>query len=202
MNFKEDLRKSEIFNEYKEIIFSIYKHYSEIFNSEKNNSEISLMMNLTGFLKFIKDLEKENSFEFSNIRYDNINLIFSKFSVSSPLPYKSKTIKKINFLTFVKILFCMSNTDINSSRKSDENFNFDFKHEQVFENFIILKLKPLFNKLESFLEKEYLSISLFTKTLKDQNVIEFLERMKFVLKNIYEIYSDKNLSMTYEQFTK
>ncbi len=79
-----------IFSRYKDIILTVYKHFSEITQSERN---ISVLMNLNGFLKFlqaVKIVEHNNKAERSEKSYHNnfvnslsynvINLIFSRFS--------------------------------------------------------------------------------------------------------------------------
>ena len=88
-----------VFSRYKDIILTVYKHFSEITQSERN---ISVLMNLNGFLKFlqavniIKHNNKAEGSETSyhrnlvnSLSYNMINLIFSRFSSCYSNEYNS-----------------------------------------------------------------------------------------------------------------
>jgi hypothetical protein len=172
----------------------------------------------------LTDKIKNNLFSFNTI-----NLLFSKFSSETYMPvqktdlylftYKSsqkikESNKKINFNCFLKILICISNKLFNPKYNSanfeslkdcnlDILLNGDSKTlQQYFELFIGNYIRPCYNEIKPFIEKESYDLLLLDKVLKDNYINEFFQNINLVLYKMFKVYTEQKDKMCLNEFYK
>jgi hypothetical protein len=159
---------------------------------------------------------------------NTLNLLFSKYTnessaVNSKLHVnKNKSTskdfpgKKINFSSFIKILLCIANKLFNSKFntvciEAQRDFNLDKliqsysdskQMQEYLDMFICNYIKPCYNEIRTFLERESYDLMLLDKILHDGNVDSFFAKMRPVLYKIFLLYTDGKDYIDLEEFFK
>jgi hypothetical protein len=200
------------------------------FNAEKicRPSSISMRRTKEGG-NYLNDKLKSNLFSLNTLnlifsKFSNetqapvkrdANLNINIFKKTSTGVYASKeSNKKINFKSFIKILLLISNKLFNPIYKPiqidlQKDFNLDkllladskqMMHylELLVDNY----LKPCYNNIKTFIEKESYDLMLLETILNDQNVDIFFTKMKPSLRKIFFIYTDSREEIYLDEFSR
>jgi len=164
----------------------------------------------------IKTFDKEIN---NQLTFNTLNLLFSKFSSetftikpqSNISHHQKESNKKINFNSFLKILLCLSNKIFNDKFKteplkkwnSDILLSTDSKDLQnYFGIFIENYVRPCFNDIKPFLEREVYNLSLLDKIFKDSNINDFCIKINPCMNKIFLLYSDGKSNLHLAEFLK
>ena len=146
--------------------------------------------------------------------FNTVNLIFSKFSSEIHNSKGKNANKKLNFLSFIKLLMGLSNKLFNPSFNQInidqmKDFNIDLllntemtKLQKYFENFILNYLQSVYAEIKSFIEKELDGIQLLEKVLSDERVDLFFLKLRPSLEKIFKHFSDGRERISFEEFSK
>jgi hypothetical protein len=186
--------------------------------------------NITGATKILNSAKNKTTLNEklkSNLfSMNTLNLLFSKYTNESSA-VNNKLIKnitsskdfpgkKINFSSFIKILLCIANKLFNGkfntvSIEAQRDFNLDKliqsysdskQMQEYLDMFICNYIKPCYNEIRTFLERESYDLFLLDKILHDSNVDTFFAKMRPVLYRIFLLYTDGKDKIDLEGFFK
>jgi hypothetical protein len=148
-------------------------------------------------------------------RDSNLNInVFKKNIGRSQSGLAKESNKKLNFKSFIKILLCISNKIFNNKFntviiESQKDFNLDkllcsdSKHmQQYLEMFVCNYIKPCYNDIKTFIEKESYDLMLLENILNDTNIDLFFSKIKPSLYRIFLIYTDGRETIYLDEFSK